>query len=68
MYQENGGPDTAEWVNGSEARRLGNLTWGRLHRYAMLRQIAVQLIPGVAPRYRRSDVEALSPRRQAVPA
>jgi hypothetical protein len=67
LQDDKGGPDT-EWINGSEARRVGSLTWGRLHRYAMLRMIAVQLLPGIAPRYRRSDVEALSPRRQAAPA
>jgi hypothetical protein len=51
---------TNEWVSGSAARSVTGFSWGKLHRYALVGKIGVELIPGCAPRYRRADVEALA--------
>jgi hypothetical protein len=61
--------DRTEWVSGGEARRITGFSWGRLTRNAMLGRISVQLLPGIAPRYSRADLVALSrPVPQAVGA
>jgi hypothetical protein len=55
----------ATYVSGSEARRLTGFGAGRLNRLAVLKQIAVKLVPGVPPRYSRRDILALSRQSKA---
>jgi hypothetical protein len=68
---EANGTTSSEWVPGSEARRIIGCTYARLKSLALVGKLKVLLEPGISPKYRRADVEAIAaaraPRTQARP-
>jgi hypothetical protein len=52
-----------EWINGTEARRILQVSNTRLLRLAVLGRVRTRLEPGFAVQYNRADVEKVAGER-----